>query len=210
MRRGGLLVVIAICALPAQGDNLATGLTLAERHALTPIDTVVTPEALDNVLQAPDLSQRIARLAEIGVSTEDLGVRLRAIRALPRYCSASCQSDGISTGDPAHLAVRQVLRSIDVTDHGGGAILRLRATLEALGATRSGLAEDVTLIVPFLDHASRDIRVTAARALGDLGSLSGLCDSVRNALKARLMGEPLEQVRSAIFAALRVVGSCVQ
>jgi hypothetical protein len=208
MRRAGLtgpIVVLALCAVSVHGSNLATELSLAERHALTPIDTVVTTEALNSVLQAPDLGKRIARLQEIAESTEDLGVRLRAIRALPHYCTTSCRSDGVATGDPAHLAVRKVFQSLDPTDHGGKALLRLRSTLEALGATRSGLTQDVNLIAPFLDYASRDIRVTAARALGDLCNSTGLVP-----LRARYQQEQIEQVRLAISTALRDLGQCGQ
>jgi hypothetical protein len=204
MRRP-ILLVLALCALPAQSSNLATELSLDERHALTPVDTIVTPEALDHVLQAPDPAQRIARLKDISVSTEDLGVRLRAIRALPHYCTTPCTSDGVATGNPAHLAIRQVFQSLDLDDHRGPAVLRLRATIEALGATHSGLDADVDLIAPHLDDPFRDVRVTAARALDNL------CNpNARGPLQLRLDGEQVEQVRLAISAALRDLGQCAQ
>jgi len=201
--RPGLLVVAVVFALPARGEGLATELTLDERHALTAIDIVVTPEVLDGVLQAPDDPQRIARLKDIALSTEDLGVRLRAIRALPHYCSATCRSDGVSTGDPAHLAVRRVLQSLDSSDHSGPGILKLHATLEALGATKSGLTQDVSLIAPFLGHSTGDVRATAARALTDMCNPAAL-----DPLRDRLPIEPVEQVRLAISAALRDLDQC--
>lgn len=200
-----LLLVLALCALPAQSSNLATELSLAERHALTPVDTIVTPEALDRVLQAPDLAQRITRLKDISMSTEDLGVRLRAIRALPHYCATLCKSDGVATGDPAHLAIRRVFQSLDLSDHRGPAVLRLRAAIEALGATHSGLDADVALIVPHLDDSFRDVRVTAARALADL------CNQLaRGPLQLRRSNEQIEQVRLAISTALNDLNQCGQ
>lgn len=206
MKRAGLLLLVALCALPVQGDALIEGLSAAELHALTPIDTLPTRAALDGVLQAPDPPQRILRLKEIAMSpTIDFGVRLRAIRALPHYCGTMCRSDGIATGDPAHLSVRKVFEGLDTSDHSGQAILRLRATIEALGATRSGLSQDVAVIVPFLDYSSRDIRVTAARALRDLCNPLALVP-----LRARYQQEQVDQVRLAISTALRDLGTCGQ
>jgi hypothetical protein len=200
----GLLAFVALCALPAQGDPLMQGLSPAEIHALTPIDSVPTREALDDVLQAPDLPQRIVRLEEIALAASvDFGVKLRAIRALPHYCSASCRSDGVGTGDPAHLAIRKIFTTLDPMDHSGPAVLRLRATLEALGATRSGLDDDVALLVPFLGYGSRDIRVTAARALRDLCNVGA-----DTPLRLQLQREHVEQVRLAISAALDDLAQC--
>lgn len=203
MRAGWLLAILALCALRSGGAPLATELSVAERHALTPVDTIVTPEVLDRVLQAPDLRQRIARLQDIAMSNEDFGIRLRAIRALPHYCSATCTSDGVATGDPAHLAIRRVIQALNPADRSPVAILWARATIEALGATRSGLAQDVAQIGPFLVDPVRDVRATTARALGDLCSEDG-----RLLLAGRVGSEMVDQVVLAISTALTALRQC--
>lgn len=197
MKARGLIVACLLATLPAQGEDLM----LSERaiHALTPIDSVPSKEALIALLPNP-----IIQLEEIArSSTMDFGVRLRAIRALPHFCSATCGSDDPALEDPVHRAIVGVLEAINLADTSGREVLRLRAAIEALGQTRSNLQSDVGRLVPFLDHESRDIRVASARALRDLCNTHAIAP-----LRARYQQEPIAQVRLAISAALRDLGQC--
>jgi len=75
----------------------------------------------------------------------------------------------------------------------------LRATIEALGVLR--VPDDVTLLVPQLNHPSRDIRAATARALRDLGNTQAIVP-----LRARYDQDQVDQVKVAISDALRVLG----
>jgi hypothetical protein len=74
--------------------------------------------------------------------------------------------------------------------------------VEALGATRSGLAADVAALTSapqsLLDHPSRDVRVTVVRALRDLGSCAAVTP-----LQVRSPKEANAQVQQAIKSALQ-------
>jgi HEAT repeat protein len=81
-------------------------------------------------------------------------------------------------------------------------LLRLRAAVEAIGATRSALPGDADLLLSrgLIDHDSRDVRVTVVRALRSLNS----CMAV-NPLRVRLATDPSPQVKAAIHAALQAL-----
>lgn len=196
MRRAGLIVVASLCTLPAHGDGDAGSPSLDVIHALTPIDSVPTKEALTSVLQSPD--NELALLAGYAVDPElDFGMRLRAVRALPHFCPeqpAACR-----------LAIRAVFTHIDSSaDAPGQKILRRRAAIEALGAARSGNPEDVVFLADFLDDPSRDLRVAAARALRDL------CDPAAIDPLQRQLAAPNEvaQVIHAVEEALAALQQC--
>jgi HEAT repeat protein len=84
----------------------------------------------------------------------------------------------------------------------GSDVLVLRAALESLGVLR--VSTDVGVIAEHLQHPSRDIRATTARALRDLGNTFAI-----PALRARYADETSDQVRLAISDALRVLGQPV-
>src|SRR5262245_39114258 len=150
----GAALVLAVCALPARGD---LPLDTPVLHALTPIDVLPSKEDLFEVFGDPT-----TELGKIALDdSADLGVQLRAIRSLSQFC-VQCGSN------PPRNTLATVIQRISPTDHSGPATLRLRAGIEALGVAKSGNLADVTMLIPFLDHASRDIRVAAARALRDL------------------------------------------
>ena len=196
MRYAGIPVVIALCALPARGDQqqLATDVM----HALTPIDSIPTKEELTVIFPTNTVTQLASIAQDAGV---DFGVRLRAIRALPQFCATSC------AGTTPHSTLVALLGSISPSDSSGSTILLLRATIEALGIARSGDPNDVNRLVPFLDSNSRDIRAAAAFALRDL------CDSdaitpLRNRYNVEMGPTGVPQVRLAISEALRDLGTC--
>jgi HEAT repeat protein len=195
----GLAAAAGLCALPAHGDG---GPSLDIIHMLTPIDSVPTKEALTSVLQSPNNEVTVLRDFALD-RTLDFGMRLRAVRALPHFCPDP------PTPQPTacHQAILAVLNSIDTgTDSPGQKILRRRAAIEALGAARSGLPEDVTLLADFLDDSSRDIRVAAARALRDI------CDpaAIEPLRRQRDAQNEVPQVVHAIEEALAALQQCGQ
>lgn len=193
MRRGVLLVLVAVCALPAHGDHAPLSPEVA--LTLTRIETLPTKDELLRVLSDP-----VPQLRDIALNAAaDFGARLGAIRALPLFCPTTSPCDST----PAHLAILDVLASIDRSQRQGTSVLALRAVIEALGVARSGNQGDVDAIAPLLGHGSRDIRAAAARALRDLCDTRALVP-----LRARYQVEQVEQVRLAISAALRDLDQC--
>lgn len=198
--RAGALVLVALCALPARGSDP----TETELHTLTRIDALPTKE---DIIRLTGVAGAIPQLRDWALdSTGDLGVQLRAIRALPHFCSPTCETDELEPPHPAHAALLDVLASLDPGDRSGRSILRLRAVIEALGEIQSGRQSDVDLLQPFLGDASRDLRTTTARALGALCTPGK--DATIFALRARYQTEPIVQVQRAIEAALRRLTLC--
>ena len=194
MTRGLYACAVVLCALPASGDNAL--LTAPVIAALTTIDEVPTQAALD---RAFGVTPALDSLLNIAFDhTADLGIELRAIRALPAYCSAPC-----GPGAPAHDGLIALIDGFPSAQYTPQDLLRLRAAVEALGATRSQLTTDVQKLAPLLDQASRDVRATVARALGSLGN-SAACAP----LKAHYPDEKSLQVQYAISAAVEVLGRC--
>ncbi|MBA2542683.1 MAG: HEAT repeat domain-containing protein [Deltaproteobacteria bacterium] len=159
----------------------------------------------DQILKfAPD---PVPHLRGLALSTAtDFGVRLRAIRALPQFCSAQvphCEDDSDGAMSPVRAAVRDVILSVGVAERDGRSMLRLRAGIEALGATKSGEQSDVDMLVRFLDHPSRDIRYATARALRELCIQTAITP-----LRNRYDQETVDQVRLAISAALGDLAQC--
>ena len=195
MKRRAALVLVALCALPAHGDQQQMQLTQGLIHALTPIDSMPTRDSLETVFANQDPVVGLARIAQD--DDEDFGIRLRAIRSLPLFCPTPCDNT------LAHDTLVTIIQSTPASDQTGKSILRLRAAVEALGAAKSGDPNDVPLLAPLLDHQSRDIRAAAARALRDL------CDPDAIAhLRARFQTETIGQVKLAISTALRDLGQC--
>ena len=87
-RVASLVGVLALCALPARGG---VQLSMSAEHVLTSINELPTKDDLENAfspMPAIDGLQAIIRDTDT-----DLGLQLRAIRALPKFCSANCQVD---------------------------------------------------------------------------------------------------------------------
>lgn len=186
--------VVLVLALAAFADDTPPFATVSPSdYAMTQIDTVPTKDEIVKLFGPAPVDD----LRDLINGDGDFGVQLRAIAALPRFCTGNCTS-----GEP-HDTIVSVLGSIDPADRTGTTILRLRAAIEALGAARSGLTSDVNRLVPFLDNASRDIRVATARALRDLCNTQAIVP-----LRVRYEQEQVPQVRLAISAALRDLGQC--
>lgn len=194
MKRILALATAGALALATSATADIVLLTQPVIYALTPIDTLPSASQINLVhnSEAEALSNlETIALAPMGV---DSGVQLRAIRALPHYCKLPCATHS------SHETLVDVISTPRYRDARSGTdVLVLRATLEALGVMR--VAADVDLIVPHLEHPSRDIRAASAHALRDLGNADAIAP-----LQTRLQNETNPQVRTAISDALRVLG----
>ncbi len=195
-----VIALLSIGVLPAQSEPPAI-----ETHTLTLIDALPTKAQIQAAFSADPVPELTA-LALSG--STDFGVRLRAIRALPQFCSAiapACKDDSDAQMHPIRTAVRSVITSVAPNDRAGRSLLRLRAGIEALGTIASGEQSDVDLLVPLLDHPSRDVRFATARSLRELCMQSAVTP-----LRNRYDEEPVPQVRLAISAALGELAQCSQ
>jgi hypothetical protein len=188
-------IAVLVTAAIASGDAV---LEQKQRYTLTPIDSVPTRQQID-LAYSGSPQTALQNLSTIAIDVgADVGIRLRAIHALPKYCAASTCTET----DVAHATVVSVIEA-NMHETVGSPILILRAGIETMGAMRSGSAGDVDLLIPLLNHASRDIRTSTARAL------QGMCASgATTAMRVRYSHEPTEQVKLAISEALRALGNC--
>jgi hypothetical protein len=201
MRLGLIPCVVLLSALPADGDN--TMLSTSMVDVLTPIHSIPSHAALYAAFGSPPLLAGNPLLASAQDDTLDLAIELRAIRALPAYCS-SAQACGVD--DPDDLVHETLLLHIaryQASQQTSKDLLRLRAAAEALGATHSGRTEDVGALLPLLGNASRDVRATVVRALGNI------CNSAAiDQLNVHRLGEQTLQVKLAITAAVQDLAAC--
>lgn len=200
---------VLLCTFPASGGSVQP--TPEQIDALTQIDATPTREQIDLAFGATSGAGALIAIArDPGMG---LDLQLRAIRTLPQYCAAQgCAGEvhdnllalvsGYVALLPGPLAPRDMLR--------------LRAAIEALGATRSGLSGDVHLlaVAQLLRHPNRDVQVTTVHALRDLCS-RGLCDRttcIEDAAAVRALrsstGET--QLDAAINSALQDLAQCDQ
>jgi hypothetical protein len=197
MRLGLASCAVLLAALPAAGDNAL--LTPPVVAALTMLDAMPSKAALDDAFgaQAPlDSLLAIAR-----DRTVDLGIELRAMRALPAYCPPAPAVCG--SGTAVHDGLIAILASYASAQPTPQDLLRLRAAVEALGATRSGLAADVSTLLPFLGNGSRDVRATVVHALRNLCNTTAI-----EPLRTLIQNEPSKQVQLAITAAVQDLARC--
>jgi len=194
-----------LCAVRAEGND-----SLLTPHAtgvLTPIDEVPTKAALTEAFGSADGLRAIALDRSI-----DVGVQLRAIRALPTLCPdppAACPA--------AHDTLAAIIAAEQGAPRVPASTVRLRAAIEAFGALRSGNVGDVGVVGTFLgapDPAqpgrivggdpSRDIRTAAARAL------RGMCTAdARDRLSGAYSGEQIAQVKLEIQQSLTALRACL-
>lgn len=151
------------------------------------MDHVPTRAQLEAVM-GPSPIEELWDLIGIGATKKaSPGVRLRAVRALALY-----------PGDEARAALRAVIATYGAAREGLDLLL-LRAAIESL-ATMGGAAA-VADIAPFLQaEECRDLRATAAYALGTIGSATAV-----PLLSQRQRTETKEQVKQAITEALRMI-----
>lgn len=197
MRLPLLSCAVLLCALPADGDTAL--LTPPVIRALTSIDALPSKTALDDAFGTeaplPDL------LAIALDPTIDLGIGLRAIRALPAYCPPAPQTCG--PGTAVHDALISLIDGYPASPRTPHDLLRMRAAVEALGATRSGLLEDVDRLMALLGNDSRDVRATVVRAIQNICNRDAIIP-----LSQYFFNERSRQVQLAITAALQDLGQC--
>lgn len=189
-----VLAVLAGLVMSASGETVT--LTPQQRNTLTQLDALPSRDQLDSVHDdSPQTA--IATLRAVALdSSGDAAVQIRAIRALAQYCAAPCAED-----DESHTTIVTLVTTPRYRDARTGTdLLVLRAGIESLGLLR--VADDIDLVIPQLSHPSRDIRAAAAHALRDIGNPAAI-----DALRARLVGEQLEQVRRALEEAVSALGS---
>jgi hypothetical protein len=159
--------------------------------ALTTIDTIPSSDDLTHAtLVVPDDLVRIASNVD---GNQEPGVRLRAIRGLAVYCT----TPGNTCPSTVHDTLQTLIQTY-ASAHSGSDLLLLRAAIEADGPLK--VLDDLALLGPLLDHPSRDIRATTARALAQLKN----CQAT-TALRQRYQNESTDQVKLAISEALRIL-----
>jgi hypothetical protein len=197
MRPGLIACAVLLGALPADGNNAL--LSPPVERALTLLDATPSKAALSDAFGTPAPLDNLLAIASD--PTVDLGIELRAIHALPAYCPPAPQTCG--PGTVVHDGLIALIDSYQVSPHAPQDLLRLRAAVEALGDTRSGLASDVSQLLPLLGHGSRDVRATVVRALRNI------CNSTAiDPLRTFSPTEPTKQVQLAIAAAVQDLGRC--
>lgn len=214
MTRRLLALAALLCAVPATGSGIDP--TPAQIDALTVIDAPPSRAVVDRAFSSgpgptPGLD---ALVALAGDPTQDLGLQIRAMRALPQYClPAGCA--GTAAHDALAAIVARYRAQLSAAALSPQDMLRLRAAMEALGATRSGLQADVDLLTAtaLLHHPSRDVQVTAVHALRDVCSPDlcsrDVCLQDANAVRALRTGTDT-QVDAAINRALADLARCGQ
>jgi HEAT repeat protein len=186
------LLLALVVGLVASAEG-SPPLSAQIQDVLTPIDSVPTQLQLDTAFS--DHAQALRGLAEISSDGgTDPGIRLRAIHALTKYCPASPCLDG----DVAHQALVGIIQATRDALVGANVVV-LRGAIEALGPQRVGT--DLPLLIPLLEHQSRDVRAATVHALRDLCNTQAI-----NPLRAQLQHETTDQVRLAISEALRILG----
>jgi hypothetical protein len=195
MMRGVALTIsaLALGGAAAFATGEMTVFPQPVQNALTVIDSVPTKAQLENVW--PN-GEGMTVLSGIALDAKaDIGIRLRAIHALPKLCPQPC-----STSELAHQSLETVISNTRISNTGSDVVL-LRAAIETLGTLQ--VDSDVSLLIPLLDHPSRDIRAATARALRDLCNTQAITP-----LRVRYTSESTEQVKLAISEALRILGQC--
>lgn len=193
---GAACVVVLAVGLRSGAGDPAFAISQPVFDALTPVDSLPSSQQLTMVFNNSP-AEALSGLQQIANPPAtvfvDRGVQLRAVRALIHYCATTPCPDT----DPAHQTLLEI-SSVYAGARSGSDLLVLRAALESLGVLK--VPQDIGVLVPQLQHPSRDIRATVARALRDLGNTQAITP-----LRARYNIEREPQVQTAISDALRVL-----
>ena len=201
-RWGAAAIFVAGAAALATG---ATALPLQVQNTLTTIDSVPTKPQLDSVFPSGEALSNLSTIAQDNAA--DVGIRLRAIHALGKYCPDPSTTTELActTTELAYTSLTDVIAETrNFTS--GSEVLLLRSAIETIGLldVSADASDDVAdLLKGLLNHASRDIRAATARALRDLCNTQAILP-----LRVRYTAESTEQVKLAISEALRVLGQC--
>jgi hypothetical protein len=197
MRLALVSCAAVLCTLPAYGEP--TTLPQSVVNALTPIDSVPSKSALNDAFPPQAALENLLSIALD--RTNDLGIELRAIRALPSYCPPITQPCG--PGTVVHDSLVALVVSEQAAQRTPKDVLRLRAAVEALGQTRTGLASDVDTLMPLMASGSRDLRATVVRALLNVCNMQAIAP-----LNKSYVTERVAQVKAEIYAAIQDLRQC--
>ena len=161
MRTASAIAAVAVCglcALPARGNRL--GPAQLAPGATDILGTMDSVPSRDELVEAFRPDEPIVALREIVKPTTviDLGLQLRAIRALAQVCPEPCAES------EAHITLREKLAEPVITSQD---IMRRRAAIEAIGELHV-LDDAPQLLAQLSPGMPRDVRSAAARALGKL------------------------------------------
>jgi hypothetical protein len=215
MRPRPLIFAALLGAVPASGGGVTP--TPAQVDALTAIDTPPTRAVVDLAFASdPGPSPGLEALQALAVDPmQDLGLQIRAIRALPQYCPPAGCPAGTAAHDALAMIIDDYQTPLTTAALAPQDVLRLRVAIEALGATRSGLQVDVDRLTAtaLLQYPSRDVQVTAVQALHSLCSPDlcspGACQQAADAVRA-LPTVADTQVADAVSRALPDLARCAQ
>ena len=179
---GGAVVVVIAAPRPSQISIPEPALDV-----LGAIDSVPQRDQVQRVFGDNALAE-LQRISLASLATVDAGVQIRAVRALTHFV------EGRAT-------VLQVLARPEVAtaQRGSGVVLQ-RTAIEALASYND--ATDVTRVIAFLGaEYSRDVRASAAHALGLMGSQTAV-----EPLRSRFRVESSAQVKYEISNSLHILG----
>ena len=195
MNKVAAVIVVLAAIVAAAGTS--PPLMQDQEEALTAIDTVPSRTLYDSLQLDKPLDQATLQAVASDGSASP-AFRLRAIHALSTYCAA--MSGSACDNDPAHVTLTGLI-STNGSAQSGADLLILRGAVESIGLMRD--PNDEGVLANLLNHPSRDIRATAALALGALCNAAAI-----NPLHQRLTNESTDQVKLAISAALRMLSAC--
>jgi hypothetical protein len=180
----GMLLATTVVASPRAAQ---IAIPLPAVDVLTAIDSVPEREQVQRALGS-DAEAELQRISLASLDTVDAGVQVRAVRALAHF-------------DNGHATLLAVLARDDIArGRNGTSVVVQRTALDALATF--GKTTDVSLFVDYLNaDYNRDVRATAARALGDLGDPSAI-----EPLRTRFSKEPSPQVKFEISDSLHKLG----
>lgn len=182
--------VLAGAGLALGGDtaNLPSDPEVTE--ILSGIDFIPRRDTLDDVLGA-GAAQDLIDLARDFEGEVDIGIRIRAYRALAHY------------PQPATAAALEAAVFEHAGASSGAELVMLRAAMHSLALVAG--PDAVGPIAPRLNHSKRDVRAAAALALGETGDTSEDDFHALYYLRQRLDPEVEDevQVQLAIFEAIR-------
>ncbi|NVB79285.1 MAG: HEAT repeat domain-containing protein [Kofleriaceae bacterium] len=194
-------VAVPLAVALATAGALAETTELSDEQVawLTAIDSVPSRQQVDFVLNQNGSGTPLEKLRNLtGDDGTDPGVRLRAVHALAKYCGGD--TTPCTATDDAHQSLTALIAETTPATTGTDVLL-LRAAVETIGPMR--VSSDVGLLIPLLEHGSRDIRASTARALQDLCNTQAITP-----LRSRYNREMTEQVKLAISEALRILAQC--
>jgi len=186
-----VLVLACLLAMAARADVLSTG----QQNVLTTVDTQATASQISAAFGSS--AQVVSSLTSIVADpTQPPGSRVRAVQALVNYCTAP---GGTCSADAQSALYAIVTSQAYLSARDGADLLVLRAAVEMLGSVPDvpPTLPDLVALENVLSHPSRDIRVSAARALRTLRNACAV-----QPLRNRFQQEPIDQVRAAISDAL--------